>query len=169
MTEMQLSGDKQQLFNEDVRQRLDSWIAKYPAWQSQSALLPALHILQAENDGWLSEPIMDALAIYLDIPAISVYEVATFYTMYDLKPVGKHKINVCTNISCLLNGSDDVVAHLEKRLAVSLGDTTEDAKFTLRQVECLGACCGAPMMQIGRDYHENLTAEKIDKILDGLD
>lgn len=169
MTEMQLSGDKQQLFNEDVRQRLDSWIAKYPAWQSQSALLPALHILQAENEGWLSEPIMDALAIYLDIPAISVYEVATFYTMYDLKPVGKHKVNVCTNISCLLNGSDDVVAHLEKRLAISLGDTTEDGKFTLRQVECLGACCGAPMMQIGRDYHENLTAEKIDKILDGLD
>lgn len=169
MSAMQLTGAKEQLFNADIRQRLDSWVAKYPARQSQSAVIPALHILQAENEGWLSEAIMDALAVYLDMPAISVYEVATFYTMFDLKPVGKHKLNVCTNISCLLNGSEDIVAHLEKRLNVRLGETTEDGKYTLRQVECLGACCGAPMMQIGRDYHEYLTTEKLDNILDGLD
>lgn len=169
MSAMQLTGEKQQLFNAEIRQRLDSWLAKYPAWQSQSAVIPALHILQAENDGWLSEPIMDALAVYLDMPAISVYEVATFYTMFDLKPVGKHKLNVCTNISCLLNGSEEIVAHLEKRLNIGLGETTQDGKYTLRQVECLGACCGAPMMQVGRDYHEYLTTEKIDNILDGLE
>jgi len=169
MSSMQLTGDKQQLFNAEVRQRLDAWIAKYPAWQSQSAVIPALHILQAENEGWLSEAVMDALAVYLDMPAISVYEVATFYTMFDLKPVGKHKLNVCTNISCLLNGSEDVVAHLEQRLNIRLGETTEDGKYTLRQVECLGACCGAPMMQVGPDYHEHLTTEKLDNILDGLD
>lgn len=169
MSAMQLTGEKQHLFTAEIRQRLDSWLAKYPAWQSQSAVIPALHILQAENDGWLSEPIMDALAVYLDMPAISVYEVATFYTMFDLKPVGKHKLNVCTNISCLLNGSEEIVAHLEQRLNIGLGETTQDGKYTLRQVECLGACCGAPMMQIGRDYHENLTTEKLDNILDGLD
>jgi NADH-quinone oxidoreductase subunit E len=98
-----------------------------------------------------------------------VYEVATFYTMFDLKPVGKHKLNVCTNISCMLNGSEEIVAHLEKRLKIRLGETTEDGKYTLRQVECLGACCGAPMMQVGRDYHEYLTTEKLDSILDGLE
>jgi len=111
---------------------------------------------------------MDALAIYLDIPKISVYEVATFYTMYDLKPVGKHKVNVCTNISCQLNGSEQLVEHLEKSLGVKLGETTADGNVTLREVECLGACCGAPMMQVGRDYHEHLTTEKIDTILAGI-
>jgi NADH-quinone oxidoreductase subunit E len=169
MSTMQLIGPKEQLFTAEIRHRLDSWLAKYPASQSQSAVIPALHILQAENDGWLSEAVMDALAIYLNIPSISVYEVATFYTMFDLKPVGKHKLNVCTNISCMLNGSEEIVAHLEKRLNIRLGETTEDGKYTLRQVECLGACCGAPMMQVGRDYHEYLTTEKLDSILDGLE
>jgi NADH-quinone oxidoreductase subunit E len=169
MSTLQLTGEKNELFNQSIRDELDAWLAKYPAWQSQSALLPALHVLQRENDGWLSEPIMNALAIYLDIPAISVYEVATFYSMYDLKPVGKHKLNVCTNISCLLNGSEEVVSHLESRLNIKLGETTPDGNVTLRQVECLGACCGAPMMQVDRDYHEYLTQEKLDAILDGLE
>ena len=168
MSELQLTGAKSQLFNADIRQQIDSWLAKYPAGQSQSAVIPSLHLLQDANSGWLSEAIMDALADYLSMPTISVYEVATFYSMFDLKPVGKHKINVCTNISCMLNGSEDIVEHLEKRLGVGLGETTADNKFTLKEVECLGACCGAPMMQVDRDYHEHLTTDKIDQILDGI-
>lgn len=165
---MILTGDKEQLFTAELRQKLDAWIAKYPTDRAQSAVIACLHILQDAHQGWLPKPVMNALAGYLAIPAISVYEVATFYTMFDLKPVGKHKINVCTNISCLLNGSEEVVSHLETRLKVKLGQTTEDGQYTLRQVECLGACCGAPMMQIGRDYHENLTTDKIDQILAGI-
>lgn len=165
---MNLTGVKEQLFNAELREQLDTWVGKYPAGRAQSAVIPCLHILQTANEGWLSKPVMNALAVYLAIPAISVYEVATFYTMYDLKPVGKHKINVCTNISCLLNGSDEVVEHLEMSLNVKLGETTEDGQYTLRQVECLGACCGAPMMQVDRDYHEHLTSDKIDEILAGL-
>lgn len=165
---MQLTGAKQQLFTAELREQIDAWVAKYPLGQSQSAVIPSLHILQDANGGWLTKPIMDALAEYLAMSAISVYEVATFYTMYEHKPVGKHKVNICTNISCMLNGSDEVVAHFKKRLGVGLGETTADGKFTLKEVECLGACCGAPMMQLDRDYHEHLTADKIDQILDGI-
>lgn len=165
---MILTGDKEQLFTAELRQQLDAWVAKYPSDRAQSAVIPCLHILQDAHQGWLPKPVMNALAVYLAIPAISVYEVATFYTMFDLKPVGKHKISVCTNISCLLNGSEEVVAHLETCLNVKLGQTTEDGQYTLRPVECLGACCGAPMMQIDRDYHENLTTDKIDQILAGI-
>ncbi len=165
---MNLTGAKEQLFNADIREQFDAWVAKYPAGKAQSAVIPCLHILQDANDGWLPKPVMKALAEYLAIPEISVYEVATFYTMYDLEPVGKHKINVCTNISCQLNGSDEVVAHLEKCLNVKLGETTQDGQYTLRQVECLGACCGAPMMQVDRDYHEHLTSDRIDQILAGI-
>jgi len=162
---MILTGAQEQLFTAEIRQQLDEWVAKYPAGQSQSAVIPCLHILQAESEGWLPQAVMDALAEYLDMPAISVYEVATFYTMFDLKPVGKHKFNVCTNISCMLNGSEQVVEYLESRLDVKLGGTTDDGEITLREVECLGACCGAPMMQVDRDYHEHLTLEKLDAIL----
>jgi NADH-quinone oxidoreductase subunit E len=112
---------------------------------------------------------MDAVAAYLGMPKIAVYEVATFYTLFDLQPVGKHKISVCTNISCMLNGSDQIVDYLQKKLDVKLGETTKDGKFTVRSVECLAACGGAPMMQIGREYHENLTPEKIDNILASLE
>jgi len=162
---MMLFGKKEQLFTAELRQQLDDWVAKYPAGQSQSAVIPSLHILQAAHDGWLSEEVMDALADYLDMPKINVYEVATFYTMFDLKPVGKHKLNVCTNISCMLNGSEKIVEHLEEKLAIKLGETTADGNVTLREVECLGACCGAPMMQVDRDYHEHLTTDKLDAIL----
>jgi NADH-quinone oxidoreductase subunit E len=168
MSDLQLTGGKEQLFNTDIRQQIDQWIAKYPSGQSQSAVIPALHILQDAHKGWLPEPLMDALATYLLMPTISVYEVATFYTMFELKPVGRHKISICTNISCLLNGSEQVVEHITSCLGAGLGETTSDGKFTIKEVECLGACCGAPMMQIDRDYHENLTVEKIDQILDGI-
>ncbi len=162
---LQLTGSRDGLFNADVRAEIAVWLAKYPENQSQSALIPVLHLVQDASSGWLSEATLDAVAVYLDLPKIAVYEVATFYGMFELSPVGKHKVNVCTNISCQLNGSDEVVAHLKNKLGVGLGETTTDGKITLKEVECMGACCGAPMMQVDRDYHEFLTTEKIDEIL----
>ncbi len=145
-------------------QRIDEWIAKYPVDEKQSAVMEALMVVQGEN-GYLTPAAMDAVAEYLDMPAISVYEVASFYSMYELKPVGRHLVSVCTNISCLLRDSAAVVEHLEKKLDIKLGGTTDDGRFTLRSVECLGACVNAPMMQVDKDYHENLTPEKIDAAL----
>lgn len=144
---------------------IDQWIAKYPGDEKQSAVMSTLRIVQ-EQHGFLTEELMDAVAEYLDMPAIAVYEVATFYTMYEKKPCGQHLINICTNISCKLCGSAEVVAHLEKKLGIKLGETTEDGRYTLRSVECLGACVNAPMMQVDKDYHENLTPEKIDAVLE---
>jgi len=147
------------------RTEIDAWIAKYPPEQKQSAVMGALSIVQEANGGYLTTELMDAVAEYLEMAPIAVYEVATFYSMYELKPVGKHKICVCTNVSCMLCGSDDIVAHLKQKLNIGFGETTTDKKFTLKEVECLGACGGAPMMQIGKTYYENLTSEKIDDIL----
>ncbi len=146
-------------------QRIDDWIAKYPVDQRQSAVMEALMVAQGEH-GHLTSDVMDAIAAYLNMPAIHVYEVASFYTMYEQKPVGRHLVNVCTNISCLLRDSAAVVNHLEKKLNIKIGDTTADGRFTLRSVECLGACVNAPMMQVDKDYHEHLTAEKIDAVLE---
>jgi len=148
---------------------IDKWVAKYPAEQKQSAVMAALRIAQEANGGYLTTELMDAVADYLDMPRVSAYEVATFYSMYELTPVGQHKICVCTNISCMLCGSDDVVAHFKKRLGIGLGETTADGRITLKEVECLGACVGAPMLQIDKQYFEHLTPETIDKILDSLD
>ena len=164
-----MSEVKESLISEVSRAEIDQWIAKYPAEQRQSACMPALRIVQDQNGGWLTEPLMDAVADYLNMPSIAVYEVATFYSMYEHKPVGRHKVCVCTNISCLLCGSDEIVGHLQNKLGIKFGEVTEDGKFSLKEVECLGACSGAPMMQIGREYFENLTPEKIDSILDGLE
>jgi NADH-quinone oxidoreductase subunit E len=150
-----------------MRAEIDQWIAKYPPERRASAVMAALRVVQ-EHYQWLTPERMDAVAAYLDMPPIAVYEVATFYSMYDLKPTGKHKICVCTNISCMLNGADHIVEHLEKKLGIKLGETTADGNVTLKEVECLGACCGAPAMQVGRDYHEFLTPEKVDEILKGL-
>jgi len=148
---------------------IDTWIAKFPPEQRQSAVMAALRIVQDQNGGWLTNELMDAIAEYLHMPAISVYEVATFYSMYELEPVGRHKICVCTNISCMLCGSDGIVDHLQKKLGIKLGETTPDKRFTLKEVECLGACAGAPMLQIGRTYYEHLTPAKVDEILSKLD
>ncbi len=158
----------QDILSPESMAEINAWIAKYPADQRQSAVMAALRIAQEEK-GWLTTEIMDAIADYLHMPPISVYEVATFYSMYELKPVGRHKICVCTNVSCMLRGSDEVVAHLEKRLGIKLGETTPDGKITLKEVECLGACGGAPMFQVNKDYHENLTPEKIDQVLASLE
>ncbi len=144
---------------------IDHWIAKYPADQKQSAVMSALRIVQ-EAHGALTPELMNAVAAYLDMAPIAVYEVATFYTMYEHEPIGRHLINVCTNVSCMLKGSSDVVGHLQKKLGIKLGQTTEDGRFTLREVECLGACIGAPMMQVDKNYHEQLTAESIDSVLE---
>ncbi len=161
--------DKKHLFSPAIRAEIDLWIGKYPAGWKQSAVMAALRILQDDNGGYLTRDLMDRVADYLDMPAISVYEVATFYSMYELKPVGRHKICVCTNVSCMICDSHKIVDHLESKLGIKLGQTTDDGKFTLKEVECLGACGGAPMLQIGKQYYENLTPELVDSILDGLE
>ena len=160
---------KLDLINDTSRRDIDKWIEKYPEEQKKSAVMSALRILQDQNKGFLTVDLMDAVAEYLDMPAIAVYEVATFYSMYELDEVGKHKICVCTNISCMLCGSENIVEHLTKKLGIKLGETTNDGRITLKEVECLGACVEAPMLQLGETYHGNLTPEKIDKLLDELD
>lgn len=152
----------------DSKAKIDHWLAKFPADRKRSAVLAALHIAQKQNGGWLTEEAMNAVAAYLELPNIAVYEVATFYSLYDLKPVGKHKLCVCTNISCMLRGSDEIMQHLQKNLGIKNGETTSDGLFTLREVECLASCGTAPVMQIGDDYYENLTPERVDQILKEL-
>lgn len=155
--------------SQQTKQHIDHWLTKYPENQRRSAVVAALLEVQKQNGGHLTDEAMNAVADYLKIPHIEAYEVATFYDMYNLKPIGKHKIAVCTNISCMLRGADGIVDHLKKRLKINVNETTTDGKFTLREVECMAACCGAPMCQIDdKDYVENLTVEKIDTILDKL-
>jgi len=160
---------KLDLISAESRVDIDNWVAKYPAEQKQSAVMAALRIVQDQNGGYLTNELIEAVAEYLAMPTIAVYEVATFYSMFELKPVGKHKICICTNISCMLCGSDTIVNHLQKKLGIKLGETTADGKVTLKEVECLGACVNAPMLQIGQHYYENLTPEKLDHIIDSLD
>lgn len=149
---------------------IDGWLAKYPDDQRQSAVLGALREVQHENHGYLTTPLMDAVADYIGMPRIAVYEVASFYSMFELQPVGRHHISVCTNVSCMLNGGDDILAYLENRLGVRVGESSADGRFYLkREEECLAACCGAPMMQVDHVYHENLTPERVDEILDALE
>ncbi|EDP46166.1 NADH-quinone oxidoreductase subunit NuoE [Rickettsiella grylli] len=161
--------NKNEPLPEELKKAIDKWIQKYPSTRRQSAILQALTIAQEYNGGYLSQYLIDAVADYLAMSRVTAYEVATFYTLYELKPVGRHKIGVCTNISCMLSGCDKIVKHLQTRLNINLGETTADKKFTLREVECLGACANAPVVHIGHRYYETLTPEKLDKILDGLD
>jgi NADH-quinone oxidoreductase subunit E len=154
--------------SEKTRSEIDRWLKRYPPEQKQSGVIQALMLVQKENGGWLTGVLMDAVADYLGMPRIAVYEVASFYSLFHLQPVGKHVIDVCTNVSCMLRGAEKIVAHFEKRLGISVGETTANGKFTLRAVECLAACVGAPACQTGEQYHENLTTEKIDALLDGL-
>lgn len=169
MTAQHKMDSTTELLTSSSRQQIDTWVAKYPEDQKQSAVMAALHIVQDQNGGWLTDSLMDAVAEYLEMPAIAVYEVATFYSMYELKPVGRHKICVCTNISCMLCGSDDIAGHLQRKLGIGFGETTDDGQFTLKEVECLAACVEAPMMQIGNEYFGDLTPEKVDQILEGLE
>ena len=149
--------------------RIDQWIDKYPVEQKKSAVMAALRIAQEENQGYLTTELMNAVAQYLGMPNIAVYEVATFYSMYEHKPIGKYQICICNSISCMLNESEDLFHYLEERLGVKPGEVAQDGRFSIKEVECLGACTGAPMMMIGKEYYENLTHEKVDKILENLD
>jgi len=152
-----------------VREEIDRWVAKFPPDRKRSAVISALHAAQHENHGFLTVDIMDAVAEYLGLPPIQVYEVATFYSMFETKPVGRHHVSVCTNISCMLRGAQDVVDHVEKKLKIKTGESTPDGRIYLkREEECLAACTGAPMMMVGHVFHEHLTPESIDKILDEL-
>jgi len=169
MVRVEKRADKSALFTPEIRAEIDRWVAKYPEGWKQSAVMAALMTVQESNGGFLTDALMDQVADYLDMPPIAVYEVATFYSMYELKPVGRHKVCVCTNVSCMVCGSDTIVQHLRTRLGIGFGETTEDGKFSLKEVECLGACGGAPMMQIGKQYYENLTPDLVDSILDGLE
>ncbi|MGW8247723.1 MAG: NADH-quinone oxidoreductase subunit NuoE [Acidiferrobacterales bacterium] len=153
------------LITRENQTEIDQWVAKYPAENKRSAVMAALRIVQDQNGGYLTSDLIDAVADYLEMPSIAVYEVATFYSMYELEPVGRHKICLCTNVSCMLCGSDDILGYLQKKLGIGFGETTPDGRFTLKEVECLGACGGAPMMQIHNKYYENLTPERIDEIL----
>lgn len=153
-----------------AREAIDAWVAKYPPEYKQSAVLAALREVQHENGGYLTLPLMDAVADYLEMPNIAVYEVATFYSMLETRPVGRHSVSVCTNISCMLRGADDLVEHIEKKHGIKLGESTTDGRIYLKkEEECLAACCGAPMMMVDHKYYENLTPEKVDQILDELD
>ena len=153
-----------------VREEIDKWTERFPEERKRSAVIGALHAAQHENDGYLTPQLMDAVAAYLELPPIQVYEVATFYSMFETKPVGRHSVSICTNVSCMLRGAEDLVEHVEKKLGISLGESTVDGRIYLkREEECLAACCGAPMMMVDHVYHENLTPERIDEILDGLD
>lgn len=157
------------LLSEHVREEIDHWLARYPSEQRQSAVLAALRAVQHEQ-GWLSNEMMDAVADYIGMPRIAVYEVASFYSLYSLKPVGRHTIAVCLNVSCMLRDADSLLGYIERKLGIKAGESTSDGRFYLKQEEeCLAACAGAPMMQVDHIYYENLTPVKVDEILDGLE
>ncbi len=153
-------------FSEETLALVQKMIRRYPDGKQKSALIPVLHLAQAEFDGWLSPPVMDYVASILKIQPIEVYEVASFYSMFNLKPVGKCVLEICRTSSCWLMGAEDVVRHIEKKLGIKEGQTTPDGMFTIKTVECLGSCGTAPMLQCGSQFHENLTMEKVDTLLD---
>jgi NADH-quinone oxidoreductase subunit E len=164
-----MSAAATHVLSDQVREEIDQWVAKFPPERQRSAVIAALQAAQHENHGYLTPEIMDSVAAYLGLPPIQVYEVATFYSMFETKPVGRHSISVCTNISCMLRGSDEIVAHLEKKLGIRTGESTPDGRVYLkREEECLAACCGAPMMMVDHHYYENLTPSKVDEIVDKL-
>ena len=156
------------MISEQAKKEIDLWVSKYPEGRGSSAVMQALTIVQKENGGSLKGDLMQAVADYLDMPAISVQEVATFYENYIHKPVGKHVLRFCHNISCMLNGSDELISYLEDKLEVKTGQVSKDGLVSVKKVECLGACVGGPMCQIGDQYHEHLTTNKLDKILEDL-
>ena len=158
------------VLSDHVKDEIEHWKSRFPEGRQRSAVLAALHAVQHENNGYLTAEQMNAVAEYLDLPTIQVYEVGTFYSMFQTRPVGRHNVAICTNVSCMLRGADDIVEHVEKKLGIKLGDSTADGRIYLkREEECLAACCGAPMMMVDHKYHENLTTERVDKILGELD
>ena len=165
-----MNGEAKVQLSEHAREEIDVWVRKFPADRQRSAVISALHIVQHENNGFLTPELMNAVADYLQLPAVQVYEVASFYSMFETRPVGKHCVSVCTNVSCMLCGSDKIVAHIEKKYGIKTGQSTPDGKVFLKQEEeCLAACTGAPMMMVNHRYYENLTPESVDEILDALE
>ena len=155
--------------NAHTRAQIDLWVAKFPADRKRSALIQGLMAAQEQNKGWLTDELITAVAKYLDLPSIWAYEVASFYSMFETGPVGRNNVAVCTNISCWLNGGEDMVRHCERKLGIKLGESTADGRVYLKpEEECLAACSGAPMMVVNGHYHEHLTIEKVDRILDDL-
>jgi NADH-quinone oxidoreductase subunit E len=162
-------GDKARLLNEHTRHEIDEWIGRFPTGRHRSAVLSALRFTQEQNNGFLTPELMDGVAEYLRLPPIQVYEVASFYSMFETHPCGRHHVSICTNISCMLNGAEDLVAHCERKLGIKLGESTADGRiFLKKEEECLAACTGAPMMMVDHVFHEYLTPEKVDKVLDEL-
>ena len=160
----------QQILSDHTRHEIDEWLKKYPEDKKRSAVLAALREAQHQNEGYLTTQLMDAVAEYLELPKIQVYEVASFYSMFETEPVARHNVAICTNISCMLMGSDSVVEYVERKLGIKVGESTEDGRIYLKQEEeCLAACAAGPMMQVDHVYYEKLTPEKIDEILDGLE
>ncbi len=157
------------LLSESTRREIDQWVAKFPPGRQRSAVLSALRAAQEQNGGYLTSELLEAVAEYLKLPPVQVFEVATFYSMFELHPCGRHHVSICTNISCMLRGAEDLVAHVERRLGIRQGESTADGRILLkREEECLAACTGAPMMMVDHIYYEDLTPEKADAILDGL-
>ena len=164
------SSPSNSVLSQHTIEAIDMWLGRFPEEQKRSAVLAALREAQHQNEGYLTTELMDAVADYLDLPKIAVYEVASFYSMYELKPVARHNVAICTNICCMLMGSDNIVNHVEKKLGIKLGESTPDNRIYLKvEEECLAACSGGPMMQVDHVYHTNLTTEKVDEILDGLE
>ena len=156
--------------SDHAKEEIDMLLSRFPADQKKSALLGALTVVQHDNKGFLTTALMDAVAAYLELAKIEVYEVASFYSMYELKPVARNNVAICTNISCMLMGSQTIVDHVEKKLGIKIGESTADGKIYLKkEEECLAACAGGPMMQVNHVYYENLTPENVDEILDGLE
>lgn len=154
----------------EALKEIDHWVAKFPPEGKRSAIIQALTIAQRENDGWLSDELIAEVSDYLGIYRSYGYEVASFYSMFDLEPAGRHKVAICNNISCMLCGAEDIIAYAEKKLGIKRGESTPDGRIKLqKEEECLAACCGAPMMIVDGHYHENLTPEKVDAILDDLE
>lgn len=153
-------------FSEEKLNKVKELMSRYPEGKHKSALLPVLHIAQEEFGRWLDVPVMDYVASLFKIEPIEVYEVASFYSMYNLKPVGKYMFEVCQTGPCMVNGSDNIIAYIKEKLGIGVGETTADGMFTLKTVECLGACGYAPMMQLGKNYREHLTKEKVDAIIE---
>lgn len=155
-------------FKPETMAKVQEIIKRYPEGKHKSALLPVLHLAQAEFDGWLSDDVMNYVASVLQLNPIEVFEVATFYSMYNTKPVGKYHLEVCQTGPCMAVGSDDIIDYIGKKLGIKVGETTADGMFTLKAVECLGSCGTAPMLQCGAKYHENLTPEKLDQMIDAM-
>jgi NADH-quinone oxidoreductase subunit E len=165
-----MGGEAKMQLSDHVREEIDHWIAKFPQGRQRSAVIAALHIVQHENQGFLTTLHMDAVAQYLSLEPVQVYEVASFYSMFETEPVGRHCVSVCTNVSCMLRGSDGIVEHIEQKFGIKTGESTADGRIFLKvEEECLAACTGAPMMMVNHRFYENLTPASVNEILDGLE